>query len=520
MELDADRCFLALAARDARFDGLFFVGVSTTGIYCRPICPARTPRRDRCRFFASAAAAEVARFRPCLRCRPELAPGSAPVDDGARVARRAMARIAAGALDDGRSVDELADEFELSARQLRRIVVRELGATPVDLAQTHRLLLAKQLLAETRLPIVEVAIASGFASLRRFNALFRLRYRLAPSEFRRRDGTAAAGESIHVALAFRPPLAWRELVRFLADRAIAGVELVTEASYARTVLVGAHRGVVSVAPVAGQAVLDVTLSTSLLPVLAAVLARLRDLFDLNARPDAIDAHLRADPRLRPLVDAVPGLRVPGAFDPFELGVRAILGQQVSVRAARTMAGRLVSALGDDVGEAHHDTFDASRGNGRAPRERPQAAARPRAGARAGPGSSSRVGSLRRLFPSPERLAGTRIEAFVGLGLIRRRAECIGAFADAVMRGRVRLEPGIDPMDAIEALMAIPGIGEWTAHAIAMRALRWPDAFPHRDLALRKALGGTNDDERRRQADAWRPWRSYAAMHLWRTTEHS
>jgi AraC family transcriptional regulator of adaptative response / DNA-3-methyladenine glycosylase II len=478
MNLEPQRCYRALAARDARFDGLFFVGVTTTGIYCRPVCTARTPGRDRCRFFPSAAAAEQAGFRPCLRCRPELAPGSAPVDAAGRLARAAAARIDGGALDDGDRLEALAVELGVSSRHLRRAVRRELGVSPIELAQTHRLLLAKQLLTETRLPFIQVAFASGFASVRRFNALFRSHYRLTPGQVRRSRRSLPAAESVRVSLSYRPPLAWRPLLRFLADRALAGVEIVEGRSYGRTVALGKHRGWVRVEPHEGKNVLTVEVSTSLVAALAPLLARLRHLFDLSARPDLIAAHLGADPRLGPVVRRCPGLRVPGAFCGFDLAVRAILGQQVSVPAATTLAGRLAAQFGEPV-------------------ETPFA-------------------GLNRAAPTPEALAQADAGALARLGLPRLRAESLRALAQAVAAGRLRLGPGPTPEDTATRLLEFPGVGPWTAQYIAMRAAGWPDAFPEGDLGLRKALGGASARQVRQLADAWRPWRAYAAMHLWTT----
>lgn len=476
MNLDADVCYRALAARDARFDGLFFVGVTTTRIYCRPVCTARTPGRDRCRFFVNAAAAERAGFRPCLRCRPELAPGHAPVDATSRLAHAAAARIAAGALNEGGGIEALAGELGLSSRQLRRALRQQLGVSPVELAQTHRLLLAKQLLTETRLPVIEVAFASGFASVRRFNALFRSHYRLTPSRLRKTRGEADGRGALRLRLAYRPPLAWAELLRFLGDRALAGVECVTGDSYARTVALGKHRGWVRVGPDGGRNALAVELSASLTPVLPALLARLRHLFDLDARPDVIASHLAGDPRLGPLVRACPGLRVPGAFDGFELALRAVLGQQVSVRAATTLAGRVAAAFGEPV-------------------ETPLAC-------------------LNRLSPGPRRLASAATGELTALGVTARRAETIRALARAVAAGELRLEPGPAPEATVARLVRLPGVGEWTASYVAMRALRWPDAFPHGDLGLGKGLGGLSPSRLCRAAEGWRPWRAYAAMHVW------
>ena len=348
MRIDTETCYRALAARDARFDGLFFVGVTTTGIYCRPICSARTPGRDRCRFFASAAAAEHAGFRPCLRCRPELAPGHAPVDALGRTARLAAARIEAGALNDDGSLETLARELGLSSRQLRRAIRQEFGVSPVELAQTRRLLLAKQLLTETNLPMIEVALASGFASVRRFNALFRSHYSMTPSRIRRTAGVHSARDSLTLTLAYRPPLAWKPILQFLAGRATMGVESVLDDRYLRTVRMGETRGWVKVEPSARRNALSVEISTSLAAVLPTLLPRLRCLFDLDARPDVIAAHLSADPRLARAASQLPGLRVPGSVDGFEMAVRAILGQRISVPGATTLAGRLAAAFGEPI----------------------------------------------------------------------------------------------------------------------------------------------------------------------------
>ncbi|HEV3341058.1 MAG TPA: AlkA N-terminal domain-containing protein [Pirellulales bacterium] len=476
MDLDPDVCYRALTARDPRFDGLFFVGVTTTRIYCRPICPARTPGRDRCRFFPSAAAAERARFRPCLRCRPELAPGNAPVDAVGRMARLAAVRIGAGVMNGDGGLETLAAELGVSSRHLRRVLQQELGVSPVELAQTHRLLLAKQLLTETALPIVDVAFASGFASVRRFNGLFRSRYRLTPSDLRRTNGKEASNETIRLTLAYRPPLAWEVMLHFLAARAVTSVEAVVGRSYLRTVELDTHRGWVKVEPAVGRHALVIEVPTSLAVALPRLLARLRNLFDLDARPDAIAQHLGRDAHLGHGVASNPGLRVPGAFDGFELALRAVLGQQVSMRAATTLAGRLAETFGQ-------------------PLDTPFAA-------------------LARLSPSPGRIADARLDELTSLGLVRARAECLRELARAVRDKGLSLEAGADAASGIERLTALPGIGAWTAHYIAMRAMRWPDAFPHSDLGLRKALGGLPSREVLRLAEAWRPWRAYAAMHLW------
>jgi AraC family transcriptional regulator, regulatory protein of adaptative response / DNA-3-methyladenine glycosylase II len=476
MKNDDEAYFRALAAHDTRFDGLFFVGVTTTGIYCRPICTARTPGRDRCRFFSNSALAERGGFRPCLKCRPELAPGHAPVDAVRRTARAAALRIEAGALDDGGSLDTLAADLGLSTRQLRRVVMQEFGVSPIELAQTHRLLLAKQLLTESNLPIIDVAFASGFKSVRRFNSLFQAHYRLTPSLMRRASSLTHGGEHVRLTLAYRPPLAWSALLRFFGGRATAGVEAVVDNSYLRTVAVGKHSGWLRVTPIEGKNALAVELATSLVPALADILARVKNVFDLSARPDVIAAQLGSDARLFSLASRRPGLRVPGAFDGFELAVRAILGQRVSVAAATTLAGRLAASFG----QAFETPFAA----------------------------------LNRLSPAPALLARAPVQQLSKLGIAAARAASIVALAQAVDGRRIDLEPGSDPERASAALKALPGIGDWTAEYVAMRALRWPDAFPAGDLGLLRAAGESSPRRLRERSEAWRPWRAYAAMYLW------
>jgi AraC family transcriptional regulator of adaptative response / DNA-3-methyladenine glycosylase II len=474
--LDANACYRALTARDARFDGAFFVGVTTTGIYCRPICPARTPGKARCEFFRSAALAEQRGFRACFRCRPELAPGGASVDAPSAIVSAAVARIDAGALSDG-SLDDLARDLGVSSRHLRRAMQAELGVSPVELAQSRRLALAKQLLHDTSLSMTEVALASGFASLRRFNASFRARFDRAPSALRKQAGALAPVEgTFPVVLGHRPPLDWASLLGFLRARATPGVEAVDERTYRRTIQIGKHRGWVSVAPHEKRAALRADVSVSLAPVLMPVTRRLRDLFDLDARPSAVTSHLAADPTLGPLVARRPGLRVPGAFDGFEIGVRAVLGQQVSVAAATTLAGRLAAKFGHPVATPH--------------------------------------ASLTTAFPTAARLAGLRPSDIASIGLTAARAAGLSALARAVHAGEVKLD-GSGPVEAVTAaLERLPGIGPWTAAYVAMRALGSPDAFPGGDLALRRALGDASTKEAYARSEGWRPWRAYAAMHLW------
>jgi AraC family transcriptional regulator of adaptative response / DNA-3-methyladenine glycosylase II len=480
MKEDVKACYTAFVSRDARFDGVFFIGVTSTGIYCRPICPARTPKQSNCRFFGSAEAAEKASFRPCLRCRPELAPGYAPVDDAQRIARLIVHRMAEGLAEDSTGLEAIASQFELSSRQIRRILQKELGVSPIELIQTRRLLLAKQLLTETRLPVTEIAFASGFSSLRRFNDVFKKYYRMPPSHLRKEaseyeDKIDAADTSV-VQLAYRPPYDWRGILAFLSARMMKGAEWVTGEAYYRTVRLGRCRGWIAVRHAPEKHALQVEFTHSLAPVLPALLERLRHLFDLGARPDLIAAQLMRDRFLKKSVARNPGLRVPGAFDGFEMAVRAVLGQQITVKAATTLAGRFAGAFGEKI--------------------------------------VTPFAELNRLSPPAERIAELGAGQIAELGIIRTRAESIIRLAQAVLAGRVQLEAGAHPDRAIAQLVALPGLGQWTAHYIAMRALRWPDAFPKEDIAIRKNLGGVTAKQAEDMSQGWRPWRSYAVLHIW------
>ena len=487
MDQDGRRLYKALTARDSRFDGVFFVGVSTTGIYCRPICPAKTPKAANCRFFDTPQEAEHGGFRPCLRCRPELAPGNAPVDDAQRIAELIVQRLEEGTIDEKAGLEEIADQFELSSRQIRRIVQKELGVPPIQLLLTRRLLLAKQLLTETTLPITEVAFASGFSSLRRFNDAFNGRYGMPPTRLRRRateDAGAittdlAPGQTSTLQLSYRPPYDWAGMLAFLAARALTGIEHVTGTSYARTVQLGEAKGWIRITQSKQKHALMVEFTHTLTPVLPALLSRIRALFDLNARPDLIAKHLRKDARLAAAIAANPGLRVPGAFNGFEIGVRAILGQQVTVKAATTVSCRFVEAFGDPI--------------------------------------ATPFAELYRLTPTPVRVARASVDRIARHGIIAARARSIIALAQAQASGALSLDGGAhhNPDDSIRRLAELPGIGPWTANYIAMRALRWPDAFPKEDIAVRNNLGGISTKEAEAMSQAWRPWRSYAVMHVWR-----
>ena len=483
MSIDTAAFYNAYASRDPRFDGVFYIGVTSTGIYCRPVCTAKTPRAANCRFFDSAAAAESANFRPCLRCRPELAPGNAPVDDARRIASLLVHRIDEGMLDrtddNGQWMERVAKQFGWSSRQIRRVVQRELGVSPMELLQTRRLLLAKQLLTETRLPIAEVAHASGFASLRRFNDAFGQRYGMPPTRFRKDAASPeqAASATLTLQLGYRPPFDWEALLDFLRARQTLGVEHVSDDAYMRTVALGGRRGWIEVRNEGPRRALVVSIAHDLTPVLPALLGRLRDLFDLAARPDVIASHLSGANALRASVERHPGLRVPGAFDGFELAMRAILGQQITVKAATTLAGRLAEKFGESVVTPHP--------------------------------------SLDRLSPASGRISRVKPADLTGLGIMPARAASLITLARAVESG-LSLEPGADPESAIARLVDLPGIGSWTAQYVAMRALRWTDAFPKEDIVIRRQLGGVTAAEAERLSQPWRPWRSYATLHLWKS----
>jgi AraC family transcriptional regulator, regulatory protein of adaptative response / DNA-3-methyladenine glycosylase II len=473
MELDSDACFRAVRARDRRFDGQFFVAIGTTHIYCRPICPARPAKRTNMRFYSSAAAAEGAGYRPCLRCRPERAPGRASVDAVSRLVSAAIAGIEEHALSSA-SVRDLAASLGVSDRHLRRVTEAELGVSPIELAQTQRLLLAKRLLSETDLSQTEIAFASGFGSLRRFNALFKSRYGLSPRALR---GTPSASKGLICQLEFRPPFAWNALLLYLRMRSIPGVEMTDATHYRRTVAIDDRQGWISVSLHKNARALNVEISASLTPVIGAVMARVKQLFDLGAAPDAVATLLGRDPLLGSTVRRIPGLRVAGAFDGFELAVRAILGQQVSVKGATTLAGRWAQAFGAPIATPYP--------------------------------------ALNRLTPTAQRMTSVSAGQITPLGIVGARARCVCALASAVLERRVVLAFAPNVELQIDALMHLPGIGPWTAQYIAMRALHWPDAFPSGDLMLLRAAN-CNRMQLEERSQAWRPWRSYAVHYLWQS----
>jgi AraC family transcriptional regulator of adaptative response / DNA-3-methyladenine glycosylase II len=469
---DANVLERARLSRDPRFDGRFFMAVTTTGIYCRPICPAApTPRRAHVRYFPSAAAAAEAGFRPCLRCRPESAPGTPAWLGTSAVVRRALRLIEEGALDEA-SIDSLAARIGVGPRHLHPLFIRHVGASPMAVAQTRRLHFAKRLLDDTSLPITQIALASGFGSLRRFNDAFRKSYGRAPRELRT---ASPASELIRLRLAYRPPYDWAFVSAFLAARAAPGVERVDAHGYVRAIALPGGEAIVRIRPVAGRHQLELTVRGAAPAALFALSVRTRQVFDLAADPELTSGALRTDPLLGPIVQRRPGLRIPGVWDPFECAVRAVLGQQVSVAAARTLAGRLV--------------------------------------ARAGRMIAANAEGLTHLFPAPEQLLQADL---TGLGLTGARVAAIRTLSEAVIDGRVNFSA--PAADVVAALEALPGLGPWTAQYVALRALAEPDALPAADLVVRRMAGPScrplTPTVLRQRAQSWRPWRSYAVMHLW------
>ena len=476
--LDRRACDRARATRDARFDGLFFIAVTSTGIYCRPVCPAPAPKSRNIRYYGSAAAAAAAGFRPCLRCRPEAAPGSPLHRAKSELVAGALRLIEQGTLDE-MPLPELARRVGVGERHLRRLFAEELGASPLEVAATRRLLFAKKLLTETALPITAIAPAAGYASLRRFNATFRATYGKPPREIRRAHDTGTAKDELMLRLPFRPPYDFAHLIEFLRRRVIPGVEMVDAGGYRRTFVAAGNPGWLSVSPIADQSALALRVHHAKPSALGDIVARVRRMFDVDADPLAINAHLRKSALLKPLVRRWPGQRLPNAWDGFELAVRAILGQQVSVAAARTLAARIADRYG-----VHYEEGAA-------------------------------VG-LHALFPSADVLADAPLET---IGVMRTRAEAIRTLARAVVDGRVHFRPEQTLAAFEETLVALPGIGSWTAQYIAMRALGQPDACPAADLILRRAAGnGVTLSTRavETMSEAWRPWRAYAVMLLWRS----
>jgi AraC family transcriptional regulator of adaptative response / DNA-3-methyladenine glycosylase II len=479
-DLDRERCYAALRSRDARFDGRFFVGVRTTGIFCRPVCPARTPKLANVRFFACAAAAQADGFRPCKRCRPETSPGTPAWLGSSAIVSRALRLIGEGGLDEA-PVDAFAVRLGIGDRQLRRLFARHLGASPAEIARARRVHFARRLIDETTLPMTEVAHSAGFKSIRDFNFAVRATFGRSPRELRaarpKREGLGE-GELV-VKLPYRPPLDFAGVLGFLRLRAIPGVEWVGDGRYRRTIEQDGAAGAIELHAIPGADQLEMRVSLLAYDGLIRIVERARRIFDLGADPLQITSALRRSPLLAARLRRAPGLRVPGAWDGFELAVRAVLGQQVSVKGATTLAGRLVQSFGKPV---------AGVGEG-----------------------------LTHVFPRPQALAEADLAR---IGIPGARAETLRALARAVATGGLRLDAAQGLDEAVARLVAIPGIGAWTAHYVAMRALGEPDAFPASDLGLRRALasGGVAPSARElaRIAESWRPWRAYAAVALWTT----
>lgn len=473
--------YQAMLNRDRRFDGRFYAAVTTTGVYCRPICPAPKPKFEHVHFYPSAAGAERDGFRPCRRCRPETSPGT-PVWAGTATAVNRALRLIALGMSDEEGLAALAGKVGLGERQLRRLFLKHLGAPPLAIALTRRLDFARRLIDQTRLPMSEVAFAAGFSSIRRFNDAIKRRFGRPPGELRQAAGTGpgeAAVPSIILRLPYRPPLDWAAVLRYLRARAIPGVETADETGYARTIDLAGTRGWLAVRPSSLDGELELRLQVTGTAGLLIVVERIRQLFDLDADPLLIAACLGRDQALAPLAAAFPGLRVPGAWDGFELAVRTIIGQQVSVTGATTIAGRLAARFGQPL-----------------------------------PGPLP--AGLSRLFPPPAVLAGADL---AGLGMPGIRARAIQNLAQRVVSGTLALDGTRPASETMDCLRAIPGIGPWTCQYLALRALREPDAFPGTDLGLRRSLAGLNPPgpsppDLASRAESWRPWRAYAAMLLW------
>ena len=471
----------ARLARDARFDGQFFVGVRTTGIYCRPICPANAPKPENVSFFASAAAAGEAGYRPCLRCRPETAPGSPAWSGTSTTVRRGLRLIAGGALDGG-NIELLAERLGVTSRHLRRLFTQHLGASPLAVAHTQRLHFAKRLIDETRLPMHEVAAAAGYGSVRRFNDAFRKSYGRSPRELRR----VSAGEvepvsaRLSVRLPYRQPFDWPRLLSFFRHRTVPGVEAVNGDAYRRSVCIDGQHGVIEVRHADKPGLLILSLAGVKTTAMFEVVQRMRDVFDVDAPVADIATILRRDDVLRERLRDNPGVRVPGTWDGFELAVRAILGQQVSVAAATTLAGRIAARYGEPLALENDQQRE----------------------------------TVNTVFPTAKKLSRAR---FNGIGLIGARAETIRALSKRVAAGHIDFDPSQDVDEFCRRLCKIKGIGEWTAQYVAMRALKHPDAFPSSDLGLLKGIDSSmrwKPKALEARAEGWRPWRAYGALLLW------
>jgi AraC family transcriptional regulator, regulatory protein of adaptative response / DNA-3-methyladenine glycosylase II len=478
-EIDLKVFSRARLSRDPRFDGKFFIAVRGSGVYCRPICPSPTASEKNVRYFLTAAAAAEAGFRPCLRCRPECSPGTPAWIGTPNTVSRALRLIAESGLEDG--VEGLSEQLGVGSRHLRRLFVRHLGATPIAVAQTRRLHFAKRLIDQTQLTMQEIALASGFGCVRRFNAAISKTYKRTPSQIRRLSHLAGAlpENEYFFRLRYRPPYDWNGMLEFLRPRATPGVETVENGIYSRSIWLRGAAGHFEVSHDEANHSLNIRVQFADPKALYFIIERIRVMFDLNADWIAIARTLNTDPVLAPRVKANPGLRVPGCWNGFELGVRAILGQQITVQGATTLAGRLVNKFGRAM----------APGNG-----------------------------LTHIFPQPEILAEADIAS---IGLPKARAQTIRQFARFVLDHNVTFEGVLDPEALLQELCGIPGFGRWTAQYVAMRALGDPDAFPSGDVGLLREFGLTSVRDLERRAEVWRPWRAYAAVYIWtRSVSHS
>lgn len=486
MELNQEICERARLSRDSRFDGRFYIGVTSTGIYCRPICPVQPPQSKNVVFFPTAAAASESGFRPCLRCHPECAPGTPAWLGTSATVSRALRLIASGALDQG-NVEDLANNLGVGSRHLRRLFLQHLGASPLAISKTRRLHFAKRLIDETDLSMIQIALASGYGSVRRFNDTFKKTYQRTPSELRKaalRFRKQDVNTELNLHLPYQAPLSWESLLQFLTLRATPNVEKVQEKSYSRTIELQGKVGSIRVSPLEGQSALQLQVRYPDTEFLFTIVERVRNLFDLDAPVPEIREHLSKSPIFKKGLEQYPGLRVPGAWDPFELLIRAILGQQVSVKGATTLTGRLVQQFGTSLPQ---DFSPLEEG-------------------------------LTHLFPQAKDLVEAPLEQ---IGLPKARANTLRASAQAVHSGQVNFNPSQSLESFIHQLSQIHGIGDWTANYVAMRALREPDAFPASDLVLLKTFGTEGKKATPKQlhqaAEEWRPWRAYAAMYLWKSS---
>jgi AraC family transcriptional regulator of adaptative response / DNA-3-methyladenine glycosylase II len=477
-------CEKARLSRDHRFDGLFFTGVTSTGIYCRPICPAPPPKAKNVIYFPTAAAAVKAGLRPCLRCRPESSPGTPAWNGTSATVSRAMKLIRAGETAPP-GIEELSVKLGVSARHLRRLFKTHIGASPKTIVNTQRVLFAKKLLNETTIPVSAIALASGFGSIRRFNAAFKKIYAKTPSELRlstsEAKNTSCAQFHCRLTLAYRPPLDWEKMLDFFKARAIPGVEKVEANRYRRTVRIGDCRGRICVwhANRKNDLILEIELNDS--RNLMEIVARVRQMFDLDANMNTIHASLSIDDLLKGIIEKNGGMRLPGAWDPFEVVVRAVVGQQISVKGARTILGRIAERAEMATGKLATQ-------------------------------------ELNLFFPDAGEVSSTDLN---GLGMPLKRIETLQRVTRAIHLGQIRLEAGRKTAKFIDELLQIKGIGPWTANYIAMRAFGEPDAFMAQDLGIIKALtpkGGARPTaiQVEKRAENWRPWRAYAVVYLWQT----